>query len=115
MASACIKYGGWDHTNKSLTPIKLEELPARPHNPGLSWVMDSLAAAAEAGRLDAKNYVDQLLSNREDVRAFRLVLREAGGDRWLNERHHHALRKLGNAELDVTTYVGIVGLFDLAD
>jgi hypothetical protein len=41
MASACIEYGGWDHKNQTLTPIKLTDLLARPHNPGLSWVMDS--------------------------------------------------------------------------
>ncbi|MFM0629327.1 hypothetical protein [Paraburkholderia xenovorans] len=46
---------------------------------------------------------------------FRRVLREAGGDRWLTDRHHNALRKLGNAEFDVTTYVGIAGIFDPAE
>ncbi|WOD16995.1 hypothetical protein [Paraburkholderia kirstenboschensis] len=115
MASGCLEFGGWDHKNKSLTPIKLAELLARPHTPGLSWVMDSMAAAAEAGRLDAERYVGQLFASRGDVRAFRHVLREAGGDRWLSDRHHYALRKLGNAELDVTTYVGIAGIFDPAE
>jgi hypothetical protein len=115
MASACIEYGGWDHKNRTLTPIKLAELLARPHNPGLSWVMDSLAAAAEAGRLDADKYIEQIFAGKEDVRAFRHVLREAGGDRWLTDRHHNALRKLGNAECDVTAYVGITALFDPAE
>jgi hypothetical protein len=102
-------------TNKTLTPIKLAELLARPHNPGLSWVMDSLAAAAEAGRLDADQYMGQLFASKEDVHAFRHVLREAGGDRWLTDRHHNAMRKLGNAEFDVTTYVGIASVFDPAE
>jgi hypothetical protein len=53
MASGCIEYGGWDDTKKTLTPIKLAELLGRPHNLGLLWVMDSLAFAVEAGRLDA--------------------------------------------------------------
>jgi siroheme synthase len=79
MASACIEYGGWDHKNQTLTPIKLAELLARK------------------------------------MRAFRHVLREAGGDRWLTDRHHNALRKLGNAEFDVTTYVGFTALFDPAE
>ncbi|MFM0668128.1 hypothetical protein [Paraburkholderia sediminicola] len=83
MASACIEYGGWDHKNQTLTPIKLAELLARPHNPGPSWLMDSLAAAAEAGRLNADKYIEQTFTGKEDVRAFRHVLREAGGDRWL--------------------------------
>ena len=112
MASACIEYGGWDHKNKTLTPIKLAELLARPHNPGLPWVMDSLAAAAEAGRLDADQYIEQLFASKEDVRAFRLILRDAGQERWLHDRHHHALRKLGNAEFDLMTYVGIASIFD---
>ncbi|MGB8423722.1 hypothetical protein [Paraburkholderia sp.] len=38
MASVCIEYGGWADKKKALTPIKLLELLARPHNPGLSWV-----------------------------------------------------------------------------
>jgi hypothetical protein len=114
MASGCIKYGGWDHTNKTLAPIQLTELLAMPHNPALHWVLDSVAAAAEAGRLDAEKYVEQLFLTKEDVRAFRQVLREAGGDRWLTDRHHNALRKLGNTEFDVTSYIGITGLFDPA-
>jgi hypothetical protein len=76
--------------------------------------MDSLAAAAEAGRLDADKYIE-IFSGKEDVRGFRHVLREAGGDRWLTDRHHNALRKLGNGEFDVTTYVGTTMLFDLAE
>jgi hypothetical protein len=65
--------------------------------------MDSLAAAAEAGRLDADKYIERIFAGKEDVRAFRHVLREAGDDRWLTDRHHIAVRKLGNAEFDVTT------------
>jgi hypothetical protein len=77
--------------------------------------MDSLAAAAEAGRLDADQYIEQPFASREDVRAFRLILRDAGQERWLHDRHHHALKKLGNAELDLMTYAGIAGLFDPAE
>jgi hypothetical protein len=49
------------------------------------------------------------------MRAFRHALREAGGDRWLSDRHHNALRKLGNAKIEVMTYVGITGLLDPAE
>jgi hypothetical protein len=115
MASACITYDGWDHKSKSLSPIRVAELLTMPHNPELYWVLDSMTAAAEAGRLDAEQYVVQLVASKEDVRAFRRVLREAGGDRWLTDRHHNALRKLRNADLDVTTYVGIAGIFDPAE
>lgn len=75
-------------------------------------VMDSLAAAAEAGRLDADKYIELIFSGKEDVHAFRHVLREAGEDRWLTDRHQNALRKPGNTEPDVTNYVGITALFD---
>ncbi|WOD17023.1 hypothetical protein [Paraburkholderia kirstenboschensis] len=44
------------------------------HNPALHWVLDSLAAAAEAGRLDAERYIEQIFAGRWDVRAFRHVL-----------------------------------------
>lgn len=115
LASGCIEYGGWDYKHKSLSPIRLVELLLRPHNHSLSWVMDSLAAAAEAGRLDAARYIEQLFAGKEDVHAFRGVLREASGERWLNERHHNALRKLGNVESDVVSYVCITALFDPAE
>lgn len=49
-----MEFGGWTHSEKTLTPIRLTDLLAMPHNPALMWVMDSLAAAAEAGRLDAE-------------------------------------------------------------
>jgi hypothetical protein len=115
MASGCIEFGGWHHRDNTLTPIQLTALLTMPGNPGLSWAMDSLAAAAEAGILDGDRYVEQLFASKEDVRAFRLILRDAGTDKWLTDQHFTALKKLGNAELDLTTYVGIAGVFDQAE
>lgn len=115
MASACIEYGGWNHRDKALTPIRLSALLTMPANPALFWAMDSLAAAAEAGRLDADRYIEQLFASNEDVRAFRIILRDAGSDRWLNDRHFNALKKLGCAELDAVTYPGIASFFDPAE
>src|SRR5260370_1295476 len=111
MASGCLEFGGWNHRDKTLTPIRLSALLTMPANPALAWAMDSLAAAAEAGRLDADKYIEQLFASKEDVRAFRLILREAGGDRWLTDRHHYALRKLCYSEMDGATYAGITALF----
>ncbi|MFL9862189.1 hypothetical protein PQR72_41830 [Paraburkholderia madseniana] len=115
LARGCIEFGGWDHTNKALTPIKLAELLTMPGNPGLAWTMDSLAAAAEAGMLDGDQYIAQLFASNEDVRAFRLILRDAGGEKWLTDRHFTALRKLGCAELDAVTYASIASFFDPAE
>jgi hypothetical protein len=112
-ASACLEFGGWNHDDKTLTPIHVEALLAMPHNPALFWVMDSLAAAAEAGRLDADRYIDQLFASRGDARAFRLILRDAGTEQWLNDRHHNALRKLGCASVDAITYPVLASFFDL--
>ncbi|MFC5431086.1 hypothetical protein ACFPTO_20105 [Paraburkholderia denitrificans] len=111
-AGACLQFGGWNHEDKTLTPIHVEALLAMPHNPALYWVMDSLAAAAEAGRLDADRYVEQLFAGRSDARAFRLVLRDAGADHWLGDRHHNALRKLGCASMDASTYPVLASFFD---
>src|SRR5260370_41495427 len=94
MASGCIEFGGWHHRDKTLTPIQLTALLAMPGNPALFWAMDSLAAAAEAGRLDAERYIEQLFASKEDVRSFRLILRDAGGDRGLNDRLFHALTNI---------------------
>jgi hypothetical protein len=45
------------------------------------------------------------------VRAFRLILRDAGADKCLNDRHFAALKKLGCAELDAVTYASIASFF----
>lgn len=111
-AGACLEFGGWNHDSKTLTPIRVMDLLAMPHNPALFWVMDSLAAAAEAGRLDADGFVDQLLTSRGDARAFRLILRDVGADCWVSDRHHHVLRKLGCATMDSNAYPAIASFFD---
>src|SRR5260370_17522233 len=85
MASGCIEFGGWHHRDKTLTPIQLTALLTMPLNPALFWAMDSLAAAAEAGRLDADRYLEQLFPTKEDGRAFRIILRDAGQARWLHD------------------------------
>lgn len=103
------------HREKTLTPIHLSALLIMPDNPGLFWAMDSLAAAAEAGILDGDRYIAQLLASKEDVRAFRLIPRDAGTDKWLNARHFTALKKLGCAELYAVTYATIASFFDPAE
>ena len=115
MASGCLEFGGWNHRDKTLTPIRLSALLTMPLNPALFWAMDSLAAAAEAGRLDADRYIEQLFASKEDVRSFRLILRDVSQDIWLNDRHFNALKKLGCAELDAVTYPGIANFFDPAE
>jgi hypothetical protein len=69
---------------------------------------------AEAGILDGDRYIEQLFASKADVRAFRLILRDADGEKWLNDRHFTALKKLGCAELDAVTYAGIASFFDPA-
>ncbi|MFM0176456.1 hypothetical protein PQR33_45005 [Paraburkholderia sediminicola] len=115
VAAACVEFGGWHHREKTLTPIQLSALLTMPGNPGLFWAMDSLAAAAEAGILDGDKYIEQLFASKEDVRAFRLILRDAGADKWLNDRHFTALKKLGCAQLDAVTYASIASFFDPAE
>jgi len=100
---------------KTLTPIHLSALLIMPDNPDLFWAMDSLAAAAEGGILDGDRYIAQLSASKEDVRAFRLILCDAGTDKWLNDRHFTALKKLGCAALDAVTYATIASFFDPAE
>lgn len=114
VSAACIDFGGWNHHDKTLTPIRLSALLTMPGNLGLTWIMDSLAAAAEAGILDGDEYIEQLFASKSDVRSFRLILRDAGGEKWLNDRHFTALKKLGCAELDAVTYAAVANFFDPA-
>jgi hypothetical protein len=78
LVSACIEFGGSNHREKTLTPIKLSVLLIMSASPGLAWAMDSLAAAPEAGIPDGDRYIEQLSASNEDVRCFRLILRDAG-------------------------------------
>ncbi|WP_322092618.1 hypothetical protein [Paraburkholderia bannensis] len=111
-ASALIEFGGWNAAEKTLSPIRVEPLSRMAQAPVIEWVMDSMAAAAEAGRLDASAYLEQLFLYREDMRVFRVLLREAGPELWLNDRHYNAMRKLGCVEADCRTYQGIIWAFD---
>ena len=67
------------------------------------------------GILDGDRYIEQLLSSKEDVRLFRLILRDAGADKWLHDRHFATLKKLGCAELDEVTYASVASFFDPAE
>ena len=110
--TTCIEFGGWNHREKTLTPIRLSALLELPGNPALSWVLDTLAAAAEAGRLDTKKYIEQMFASRGDVREFCLTLRDVVDNRWLNDRHFNALKKLGCAEVDLVSYAAVATFFD---
>ncbi|WP_322033230.1 hypothetical protein [Paraburkholderia sp. J76] len=114
-ASALIEFGGWNHVDKVLLPIQVTELSRMPGADVIRWVFDSLSAAAEAGRLDAERYITQVFPSADDLRDFRALLRDAGFERWMTDRHHAALRKLGNAECDCSTYPGATTLFDPKD
>jgi hypothetical protein len=111
-ASGYIEFGGWDHVRKTLTPIRISALPSMPGAATLDWVLDSLAAAAEAGRLDVERYSKQLFASTADVRDFRQILRDAGIEKWVNDRHRAALGKIGCAECDCATYPAVSGFFD---
>ncbi|WP_434660731.1 hypothetical protein P5W99_10960 [Paraburkholderia sp. A3BS-1L] len=114
-ASALIGFGGWNHADKVLAPIQVSELSRMPGADVIRWVLDSLSAAAEAGRLDSERYIVQLFAGPTDLRDFRALLRDASFERWMSDRHHAALRKLGCAECDCSTYPGVTLLFDPAD
>lgn len=114
-ANALIEFGGWNHADKVLVPIQVTELSRMPGADVIRWVFDSLSAAAEAGRLDAERYITQLFAGPGDLRDFRALLRDAGFERWMSDRHYAALRKLGCAECDCSTYPGVSTLFDPED
>ena len=113
-ASACIEFGGWNAEKATLTPIKVGALLAMPGAPTLTWVMDSLAAAVEAGRVDPETCLTQLFASPADMRDIRMLLRDEGRDLWLSDRHRGALLKLGAASIDVLSYADVASFFDPA-
>jgi len=113
-ASACIGFGGWNAEKATLTPIKVGALLAMPGAPTLVWVMDSLSAAVEAGRVDQDTCLTQLFASTSDMRDMRAVLRNEGRDLWLNDRHRGALLKLGASSIDLVSYADVASFFDPA-
>ncbi|SMG39805.1 hypothetical protein SAMN06265784_103710 [Paraburkholderia susongensis] len=113
-ASACIEFGGWNAEQATLTPIKVGALLAMPGAPTLTWVMDSLAAAVEAGHVDPETCLNQLFASPSDMRDMRAVLRDEGRDLWLSDRHRGALLKLGAASIDLVSYADVASFFDPA-
>ncbi|MEM5299092.1 hypothetical protein VSR82_32830 [Burkholderia sp. JPY481] len=113
-ASACIEFGGWNAEKATLTPIKVGDLLAMPGAPTLVWVMDSLAAAAEAGRVDPETCLTQLFASPSDIRDMRAVLHGEGRGLWLSDRHRGALLKLGAASIDLLSYADVAAFFDPA-
>jgi hypothetical protein len=84
-SSALIEFGGWNHAEKTLTPIRVAALSHMPGSPTPQWVMNSFGAAAEAGRLDSDRYIQQLIASKTDVRDFRQLLRDSGTELWVND------------------------------
>ncbi|MBB5400559.1 hypothetical protein [Paraburkholderia youngii] len=113
-ASACIEFGGWNADKATLTPIKVGALLAMPGAPTLTWVMDSLAAAVEAGRVDPETCLTQLFASPSDMRDMRAVLRDEGRELWLSDRHRSALLKLGASSIDLVSYADVAAFFDPA-
>ncbi|WP_233832828.1 hypothetical protein [Paraburkholderia sp. ZP32-5] len=113
-ASACIELGGWNAEKAALAPIRVGDLLAMPGAPTLTWVMDSLAAAVEAGRVDPETCLTRLFASPSDMRDMRAVLHDEGRSAWLSDRHRGALLKLGAAFIDVLSYVDVAAFFDPA-
>lgn len=113
-ASACIEFGSWNAEQATVTPIKVGALLAMPGAPTLTWVMDSLAAAAEAGHVAPETCLNQLFASPSDMRDMRAVLRDEGRDPWLSDRHRGALLKLGAASIDLVSYADVASFFDPA-
>jgi hypothetical protein len=99
-----LEFGGWDHAKKTLTPIQVGALAAKPGAPTISWFFDSLAAAAEAGVLDNESFAQQLFASDEDRQVLVDLLQESGDIWWLNDRHFWALEALGFSEDEATSY-----------
>ncbi|CAG9225674.1 hypothetical protein PSAB6_450129 [Paraburkholderia sabiae] len=85
-----------------------------PGAPTLTWVMDSLSAAVEAGRVAPETCLTQLFATPSDTRDMRAVLHDEGRGLWLSDRHRGALLKLGAASIDLLTYADVAAFFDPA-
>ncbi|MFL9906887.1 hypothetical protein [Paraburkholderia sp. RL17-337-BIB-A] len=105
--SALLEFGGWNPAKKAMTPIRVGALAAKPGAPMISWVFDSLAAAAEAGVLEGEEWLKQVFASDDDLQVLVELLQESGDVWWLNDRHFWALQHLGLNEDDAATYTGV--------
>jgi hypothetical protein len=75
-------------------------------------ITDSLAATTEASRPDVERYVEQLFASKDDVCAFRLLVRDESYAYRPNDSHHNALGKPDLAAYVAISFASITNLFD---
>lgn len=113
-ASAYIEFGGWCTKTRKLGSIRVADLATMPGAAVISWVLDSLTAAVEAGVMDDETYLQKLFSSREDLDAFVHALREESDILWVNDRHFRALEALtGYGDEHLLTYAAIADALEL--
>lgn len=102
------KFGGWQDTTKTMTPMRFSKLPRRDDLASPEeWALNSITLAVEAGIVDAASWGKQLFASSNDLLAFCDALSDYDLF-WVNERHFHAFRELTGFQEDaLTTYPDI--------
>lgn len=99
-------WGGWNSKTSRFKKIGLQTGASNelPHPEAyVRHVLDSLAAAIEADKLDIEKFPNSAFESEQVLRDFIGHLRERFLEEWVNERHFYALSKIYNAE-QVRTY-----------
>lgn len=91
-------FGGWNAAKKVFTPIQYDEVQEQESFLAMTFAMDNIAVAMEAGAIDAVKFVEQCFATRDDFEAFCEDMRDTENF-WVNERHYSALLHIvGNEE-----------------
>jgi hypothetical protein len=112
LASANLEFGGWNPAKKQLKPIQIRRI-VETRGDSFSWAFDSLAASAEAGKLDDETYLQQLFSGKDDLDNLVNIIRYSEENGPLKDRHLQALVHVTSYSRDeLDSYATVATIWD---
>lgn len=103
------RWGGWDPTTSRFKKIGLQPGASDEVRYELAYVqhvLDSIAAAIEADKLNTEEFPASAFVSEQTFRAFVSHLEASCIEKWMNERHFYALSKIYPEE-QVCTYLAL--------
>jgi hypothetical protein len=112
LTSSLLEFGGWNAVKKQLKPIQVRRIVAA-RGESFTFAFDSLAASAEAGKLDDETYLQQLFAGKDDLDSLVNIMRYSKEDGPLKDRHLQALVHVTSYSRDeLDSYATVATIWD---
>lgn len=96
-------FGGWNAAKNVFTPIQYDKVQEHESFLAMTFAMDNIAVAMEAGAIDSVRFVEQCFATRDDFEEFCESMRNTE-EYWVNERHYRALLEIVGGEEGAVSY-----------